>query len=76
MVTTVQVYSKTKEKLERLKIHPREPYNRVIERLMEIRTDEGVLSDETIRSIEKSLEDVKAGRVYTMEQVKKRMGTK
>jgi len=34
------------------------------------------LSPETIKNIEKSLGDVKAGRVYTMEEVKKKLGMK
>jgi hypothetical protein len=74
MGTTIQVDNAVKNKLASLKISPRESYNKVIERLIKISTDEGELSDETIRSIEKSLEDIKAGRIRTMKQVKERAG--
>jgi hypothetical protein len=74
MDTTIQIEKGVKNKLDGLKIHPKESYNKVIERLIEIGTDEGELSDEAIRGIEKSLEDIKAGRILTMKQVKERAG--
>lgn len=43
METTIQVKKKTKDKLEDLKIHPRESYNTVIERLIETGTNEDEL---------------------------------
>lgn len=73
MPTTIQLDNRVKEKLKQLKIHPRESYNRVVERLVEIRTDEGVLTEETIRDIERSLEDVRAGRTLSMKEVKRRL---
>jgi len=33
--TTIQIEEDVKKKLERLKIHPREPFNDVIKRLIE-----------------------------------------
>ena len=57
---------------KKLKIHPKESYNKVVERLLTLRTDEGELSDETIRDIEQSLEDVKAGRTVSMADVKQK----
>lgn len=38
--------------------------------------DDDYLSKETLKSIERALADIKAGRVYTTEQVKKRFGFK
>ena len=77
MVTTIQLEEMTKKRLERVKMFPRETYNQVIERLLEREDDEeGQLSPRTIRNIERSLKDIKAGRVYTMEEVKKRHGIK
>jgi len=75
MVTTIQLEEETKKSLERMKMFPGETYSHVIERLMQGEEEE-VLSPETIKNIEKSLEDVKAGRVYTMEEVKKKLGMK
>ncbi len=74
MDTTIQIKKSVKNKLDDLKVHPKESYNKVIERLIEISTDEAELSDEAIRNIEKSLEDIKAGRILTMRQVKERAG--
>ncbi|NOJ26640.1 MAG: hypothetical protein DA330_01330 [Nitrososphaera sp.] len=76
MDTTIQLDKKVRDKLKELKLHPRESYNKVVERLIAIRTDEGELSDETIRDIEQSLEDVKAGRTLSMKEVKQKLKTK
>ncbi len=73
MGTTIQLDKKTRDRLKALKMHPRESYNKVVERLLVLRTDEGELSEETIRGIERSLEDVKAGRTSSMQEVKRRL---
>lgn len=55
--------------------HPRETYESVIARLLQI-TQDDTLSKATIKNIEEGIADIKAGRVYTSEQVKKRLGLK
>ena len=69
MITTIQLESKTKEKLDTLKVHTRESYNEVINRMFEecchVKVDEEslretieVLSDpETLRDIADALND-------------------
>ena len=74
MVTTIQVTEKTKNALERMKLFPRETYEEVICRLIEISDEEETLSTETIHTIERALEDVKSGRMYSTEEVKKELG--
>ncbi len=74
--TTIQVDKKTRDRLKELKIHPRESYGKVVERLLALRTDEGELSAETIRDIEQGLEDIKAGRTLSMGEVKQRLEIK
>lgn len=76
METTIQIHRELKAKLEKLKAHPRESYGSVIERLIEIGVDDEPLSEEEIRGIERGLADIKAGRVYTTEQMKKKLGIK
>jgi hypothetical protein len=76
MATTIQLDKKVRDRLKELKLHPRESYNAVVERLIELGTDEGVLSEETKRDIELSLEDVRAGRTLSMSEVKKRLKMK
>ncbi|HEX9678386.1 DUF7557 family protein [Nitrososphaera sp.] len=73
MGTTIQLDKKVRDKLKELKLHPGESYNKVVERLIAIKTDEGELSEETIRNIEQSLEDIKAGRTLSMKEVKQRL---
>ncbi|MCZ6652364.1 MAG: hypothetical protein O7D91_04985 [Planctomycetota bacterium] len=80
--TTVTVNRKVKARLERLKLHPRESYDSVIKRLLpgssgdrnidadSISETIAILSDpETMRSLARSLEDVKEGRVYALDEV-------
>lgn len=76
MGTTIQIDKKTRDRLKELKIHPKESYDKVVERLLALRTDEGELSPETIRDIELSLEDIKAGRTMSMNEVKQRLKIK
>lgn len=76
MDTTIQIDKKTRDKLRDLKIHPGESYGKVVERLLSLRTDEGELSEETIRGIEQSLEDIKSGRTLSMKEVKQRLKIK
>lgn len=73
MGTTIQLDEKVRDKLKELKLHPGESYSKVVERLISIKTDEGELSEETIRNIEHSLDDIKAGRTLSMKQVKQRL---
>ncbi|RLE95659.1 MAG: hypothetical protein DRJ96_08160 [Thermoprotei archaeon] len=73
MKTTIQVSREVKQLLDELKLHPREPYDSVIKRLIEARIDEEPLSEETLRRIEEALNDVKAGRLYTTEDVKREL---
>jgi len=76
MATTIQLEEKTKEELERAKLFPRETYNEVIIRLIMTSQEETELSEQTIKNIEKALEDVKKGRLYSTEEVRKELGIK
>jgi predicted transcriptional regulator len=77
MVTTIQLENKTKARLEKMKSYPKESYDDVVNRLLNLaEDDEDVLSEQTIKNIEEGLADIKAGRVYTSEQVKKKLRLK
>ena len=69
--TTIQVSQEMKAALERLKLHPRETYEEVIERLLE---DLRELSQETKREIERAVREIKAGKYRTHAQLKAEMG--
>ena len=73
MSTTVWITPANKSRLEALKRHPKESYNEVIGRLLDIVDDEP-LSEEAIRSIEEALEDIRAGRLYSEDEIRKEFG--
>jgi predicted transcriptional regulator len=72
--TTICIDPDIKRKLDDLKAYKNESYNSVVERLIKMAYDEEPLTDEDIKGIEKSLEDIKAGRVYSEEEAKSIMG--
>ena len=70
-ITTIQISSETKAKLDKMKLSARDTYNDVIENLIE---DSMTLSDETKKEIEESIEEYKQGKVSTIAEVKKDLG--
>ena len=73
METTIQVKKDLKDRLNALRLYPNESYDSVIRRLSELAEDEEPLSKETIQRIEMSLKDIKEGKVYSTDEVKKRL---
>ncbi len=71
--TMVQLKKKTTERLKTLKEYERQSYDEIINRLIQ-ETEEGPLSDEEIKEIKEGLDDVKAGRVNSIEEVAKHFG--
>ena len=71
MVTTIQISGNLQETLNEKKLYDRETYEEVIWNLIE---DSSELSEETLKNIKKSEEDIKAGRVYTLEEIKSEIG--
>ena len=72
MDTTIKIKDKTRTKLEGLKLHHKETYNDVIERLMRTQDDE--LDLQTIKNLKKSLADIEKGKIYSLKQVEKELG--
>lgn len=71
MVTTIQVSTELLEKLKNRKIYDKESYEDIIWDLLE---DTMELSEETKKRIKQAEKDIKEGRIYTHEQVKKELG--
>ena len=69
--TTIQVSRELLSDLKSRKMYDKESYEDVIRDLLE---DTMELSEQTLANIKKSEADIKAGRVYTLEQVEKRLG--
>ena len=71
--TTVQISTDTLERLKRLKQHERESYDFILNKLID-ENEEEELSDEEIEDIKIALENVKQGKVKSIEQVAKELG--
>jgi mRNA-degrading endonuclease RelE of RelBE toxin-antitoxin system len=73
MSTTIKINEKTKAKLENLKLHTKETYNDVIERLVRAEQDD-TINPQTIKNLKKSLNDIEKGRIYSLTQIEKELG--
>jgi len=71
----IQLNKETVAKLQTLKRYPRETYDEIINTLIDDSEVE-ILTEEDIKEIEKGLEDVRKGRVKTMEEVAKELNVK
>lgn len=71
MATTIQISEKLLDTLKQRKLYKKESYEEVIWDLVE---DTREVTKETKLEIEQARIDIKAGRYYTHEQVKKRLG--
>jgi len=69
--STIQLSTEIKRKLESMKMHPRETFNDVLERLVE---DVRELDAKTLAEVEEARAEIRAGKYLTQEQVRKAMG--
>jgi len=69
--TTIQLSKEMKGALEGMKLHPRETYEDVLERLLE---DLRELNEETKKEIERARREIKAGKHRTHDQLKAELG--
>ena len=53
--------------------HSRETYESNIVRLLKFSQQDDILSKEVIKNIEQGVADIKAGRIYTTEQLNKEL---
>ncbi|MDI3543799.1 MAG: hypothetical protein PWQ28_80 [Candidatus Woesearchaeota archaeon] len=70
-ITTIQISKELLEELKSRKMYDKESYEDVIRDLLE---DSMELSEETKKRIKLAEEDIKAGRIYSIEDVKKELG--
>jgi predicted transcriptional regulator len=71
MVTTIQISEELKEKLSDRKISKKDTYEEIIWDLLE---DTMELNEQTKKEIEIARKEIKEGKFYTHEQVKKELG--
>ena len=70
-MTTVQIRRDLKARLDAMKVHGRETYNDVLERILEDLED---ISPEAMRRYDEIAKQVKAGKFKTNEQAKREWG--
>jgi len=76
MATTIEISEETKSKLDSLKDYPKESYEKVIEKLLDIVAEEDMeLSEETKKEIEEARKEFRAGKSVSFEEVKKKIGS-
>jgi len=73
-MTSVQLRPETKGKLDDLKLHPRETYDELIDRLADAAYDDEPLSLQEIEDIRASEKDITAGRVRSLRDIMKDLG--
>ena len=71
MATTIQISDEMKDHLNELKLHPRETYNDVLERILE---DMRELDEKTRKAIEKRIKEIDDGDFLTHDEVGKELG--
>lgn len=71
MATTIQISEKLQKELAKKKLYDKETYEEVIWDLIE---DTMKLSEETKKDILKAEKEIKEGKTYTLEEVKKELG--
>lgn len=71
--TTIQISFDTLNRLKALKNFQRQSYDELLSNLID-NCEAEVLSEEEILEIQKGLEDVRAGRVYSIESIAKELG--
>ncbi len=70
----LRVKPDTKARLDEMKIHDRESYDEVIERLLDSCIDEEPLTAEEIEGMEEALAELKQSKFATHSDVKKELG--
>jgi hemerythrin-like domain-containing protein len=71
MTTTIQINEDIRDILNDMKMHPRETYNDVIERILEYFQD---LNAHTKKEIKKAMEEIDSGMYKSLDQIIKELG--
>ncbi len=69
----LRISPENRERLNKLKRHPKESYDTVIGRLLDRMTDPEPLTEEDRLAITESLEEIRDGKYYTLKDAKKEL---
>jgi len=70
----MKISHETKQQIGNFRNYPKEPLEQVVKRMIETYEEDLTLTEKDLEDIQKSLDDIKSGRVYTLEQVEKEFG--
>ena len=73
MATTIQISEELKKELSKRKFSDRETYESIIWGLLEDATE---LSKETKKELKEAREEIKSGKIYSLEQIKEELKIK
>lgn len=73
MATTIQISEELKKELSKKKFLDRETYESIIWDLLE---DTMELNEKTMKELKEAREEIKAGKIYTLAQIKKELKIK
>ncbi|BBL68222.1 hypothetical protein [Methanoculleus chikugoensis] len=73
-MATIEITRSNRDRLNRLRRYPREPYRTIVRRLMDQSEDPEPLSPETIADIQASLDEIRRGEFVTHEELKRDLG--
>jgi len=74
-ITTIQIRKSTKYKLDSVKEYPRQTYDEVVSKLIElVEEDKMELSEETKQAIIEARRDIKKGRTLSTKELIKELG--
>jgi RNA polymerase-interacting CarD/CdnL/TRCF family regulator len=73
MATTIQISEELKKELSKRKFSDRETYESIIWGLLEDTTE---LSKETKKELKEAREEIKSGKIYSLEQIKEELKIK
>jgi len=71
--TTIQINQSTLERLKNIKRFERQSYDDLLNSVLN-EAEEEIISKEEIEEIQKGLEDIKRGKVYSIDSVAKELG--
>ena len=71
MTTTIQINEDVRDKLNEMKLHPRETYNDVIERIL---GDLNEINTRTNKEIKKAMEEIESGMYRSLEEIMTDLG--
>jgi predicted CopG family antitoxin len=72
--SSIYIREDLKTQLNNLKRNPKESYNDVIERLVNLTVDDEPLSAEAIKGLEEGLCDIKKGNLISEQDIRKKYG--